>query len=87
MTINDQIQDLFENCNIIELLTARTEQKVTFVQAKQLVTTARTGRMNVVHQAEGDNFVECLEQIKKQVAHTNAIAYEKVVMIPRGNGR
>lgn len=87
MNINETITALFEKDNVIELLTARTEQKVMFVQAKQLVTTARTGRMNVVHQAEGENFVECLEQLKKQIAHTNAIAYDNMITLPRANGR
>lgn len=73
MNLNDTIERLFAE-NVVEIVIGKSPAGAIFVQAKHLITTGPAGnRVNVVHQAENAALVNCIEQIKRQVAHCNEL--------------
>lgn len=85
MSITDTITDLMKE-GVITLTIGTSPNKMLFVQATQAVQTGPGGtHIQATHQVEDESLVTCLNQINRQVVHTNAIKNQKLVIVPRSN--
>jgi hypothetical protein len=80
MNLNDTITGLLkQGCQNVTFL--MSPEKACVVQAEQLVATGQKGNFTrVMHQREGGNFVDCLNQVAQHVGHVAEL--ENLIAMP-----
>lgn len=84
MNTSTQIETLLKG-GVLNLTIGLSPNKLIFVQAKQTVKTGpQATLMEIGHQAEDESLAVCLNQIARQVEHSNNLKPSKLVTLPRG---